>query len=87
MVEKTYKVISDTGIQARSAAQLVNLASQLEPEISLKYRTTTVNLKSIMGLMSLAIGKGAEVVITAKGNEEQEALQKIDDFIRKEIAE
>lgn len=87
MAEKTYRVISDTGIQARPAAQLVNLASQLDADIFLKYNSKTVNLKSIMGVMSLAIGKGAEIIITTKGIGEQEALQKIDYFITGEIAE
>lgn len=87
MTEKSYKVISKTGIQARSAAQLVNLASQFKSDISIKYKSSTVNLKSIMSVMSLAVGKDAVIEIAASGPDEQEALKKIDYFIRSEIAE
>ncbi|ANU18368.1 hypothetical protein BBI11_15580 [Planococcus maritimus] len=82
MLKKTYKVVSETGIQARLAAQLVNLASEFEATISLTVGAKTVNLKSIMGVMSLAIAKGAVIDIVAEGLDEQDALQKIDQFIQ-----
>lgn len=87
MLENKYKIISETGIQARPAAQLVNLASQFDSNISLVHKARTVNLKSIMGVMSLAIAKDAVIAIVVSGNDEQEAMQKIDQFIRIEIAE
>ncbi|RAZ81154.1 phosphocarrier protein HPr [Planococcus halotolerans] len=87
MAEKSYKVISETGIQARPAAQLVNLASQFKSDISIRYKSSTVNLKSIMGVMSLAIAKGAVIDIAVNGPDEQDALNKIDHFIKSEIAE
>lgn len=86
MLKKTYKVISDTGIQARPAAQLVNLASQFDADISLTCNTRTVNLKSIMGIMSLAIAKDAEIAIAADGSDEQEALKTIDQFLQIDLA-
>jgi phosphocarrier protein len=87
MVKQTYKVTKKVGVQARPAAQLVNLASQFTSEILLEYRLKTVNLKSIMGVMALAIGEGAEISITAEGKDEQEALQQIDALIKAEIGE
>ncbi|MGA9468515.1 MAG: HPr family phosphocarrier protein [Exiguobacterium marinum] len=87
MLKKTYKVVSETGIQARLAAQLVNLASEFEATISLTVGAKTVNLKSIMGVMSLAIAKGAVIEIVADGLDEQDALQKIDQFIQIDTVE
>lgn len=87
MLKKTYKVVSETGIQARLAAQLVNLASEFEATISLTVEAKTVNLKSIMGVMSLAIAKGAVIDIVADGLDEQDALQKIDQFIQIDTVE
>lgn len=86
MVQKTYTILSKAGVQARTAAQLVNLASQFESDISLKYNSKTVNLKSIMGVMSLAVGEGAAITIAAEGTDQQEALGKIDSFLMNEIA-
>ena len=85
MVKKTFKITSELGVQARPAAQLVNLASQFSASISLEYKGKIVNLKSIMGVMSLAVVEGSEITITAEGNDEQEALQQIEDLIRNEI--
>ena len=85
MVKKTFKITSELGVQARPAAQLVNLASQFSANISLEYQGENVNLKSIMGVMSLAVMEGSEITITADGKDEQEALQQIETLIEKEI--
>ena len=84
MVEKTYTVIAETGIHARPATLLVQAAGKFDSEINLEYKGKKVNLKSIMGVMSLGIGKGAEIKITAEGSDEQNALNSIDELMKKE---
>ncbi|MCQ6275080.1 phosphocarrier protein HPr [Bacillus sp. V3B] len=84
MVEKKFKVIADTGIHARPATFLVQVASKFDSEISLEYNGKDVNLKSIMGVMSLGIGKGAEIKIIAEGKDEQEALKSLQEMFNKE---
>ncbi|MFC7686718.1 phosphocarrier protein HPr [Ureibacillus sp. GCM10028918] len=85
MVKKTFIITSELGVQARPAAQLVNLASQFSANISIEYKGKNVNLKSIMGVMSLAVVEGSEITITAEGKDEQEALQQIEVLIEEEI--
>ena len=85
MVKKSFEITSELGVQARPAAQLVNLASQFSANISLEYKGKNVNLKSIMGVMSLAVMEGSEITITADGKDELEALQQIEGLIEKEI--
>lgn len=53
MAQKQFKVIADTGIHARPATLLVQTASKFDSEIQLEYNGKQVNLKSIMGVMSL----------------------------------
>ncbi|MCQ6282164.1 phosphocarrier protein HPr [Bacillus sp. EB600] len=84
MVEKQYKVIEETGIHARPATILVHAANKFNPEIKLEYKGKKVNLKSIMGVMSLGIGQGAEIKVIAEGSDEQEALQNIEETLTKE---
>jgi len=84
MAEKTFKITSDTGIHARPATMLVQTASKFDSEINLEYNGKTVNLKSIMGVMSLGIGKGAEIKITASGSDENEAINAVEETIKKE---
>jgi phosphocarrier protein len=84
MIEKQFKVIADTGIHARPATLLVQAASKFNSEIQLQYKEKKVNLKSIMGVMSLGIGQGADITIFAEGNDEAEALNTLQDTLTKE---
>lgn len=84
MVEKQFTVISDTGIHARPATLLVQTASRYVADIDLEYKNKKVNLKSIMGVMSLGIGKGAEIKIMIDGNDENEALAALQELMVKE---
>jgi len=84
MREKQFTVTADTGIHARPATLLVQTASRYTSDIQLGYKDKKVNLKSIMGVMSLGIGKGAEISITAQGNDEEEALASIQELFEKE---
>lgn len=84
MVEKQFTVISDTGIHARPATLLVQTASRFVADIDLEFKDKKVNLKSIMGVMSLGIGKGAEIKIIVDGSDEQEALAALQQLMEKE---
>ncbi|WP_416827068.1 phosphocarrier protein HPr [Ectobacillus polymachus] len=83
-MEKIFKVTSDSGIHARPATLLVNTASKFNSEINLAYAGKTVNLKSIMGVMSLGIQEGAEIKITANGDDAGQALAAIEETLKKE---
>ncbi|MFA6801163.1 MAG: phosphocarrier protein HPr [Acholeplasmataceae bacterium] len=80
-MKKTFIVTSEYGIHARPATRLVNLAMNFESEVNLSAMGKTVNLKSIMGLMSLGIYKGEEIVIAAEGDDAEKAIQALSDFI------
>ncbi|MCM3568721.1 phosphocarrier protein HPr [Neobacillus mesonae] len=84
MAEKQFTVIADTGIHARPATLLVQTASKFDAEINLEYKGKKVNLKSIMGVMSLGIGKGADFKISAEGSDAESALNSLEETIRKE---
>jgi phosphocarrier protein HPr len=84
MMEKQFKVIADTGIHARPATLLVQAASKFTSEVQLQYKEKKVNLKSIMGVMSLGIGQGADITIFADGADEAEAIQLLTETLTKE---
>ncbi|GAE30166.1 MULTISPECIES: phosphocarrier protein HPr [Halalkalibacter] len=87
MAEKSFKITAETGIHARPATQLVNKAGQFSSDLTLEYKGKSVNLKSIMGVMSLGVGQGAEVTIKAEGSDEAEALQAIEEVIKEGLGE
>jgi phosphocarrier protein len=84
MAEKQFKVISETGIHARPATLLVQTASRFNSDINLEYKGKKVNLKSIMGVMSLGIGQGAEIKISAEGSDANDALASLTETLSKE---
>jgi phosphocarrier protein HPr len=84
MVEKQFKVIADTGIHARPATLLVQTSSKFNSEIMLEYKGKKVNLKSIMGVMSLGIPKGADIKISAEGSDAETAIASLEETLRKE---
>jgi len=84
MVEQSMKITSEDGVHARPATVLVQKAGQFKADVNLEYNGKSVNLKSIMGIMSLGIPSGAEVKITAEGSDEEEALQTVVDAMKNE---
>ena len=84
MEKKDFHVVADTGIHARPATLLVQTASKFSSDINLEYKGKSVNLKSIMGGMSLGVGQGADVTISAEGADEAEAIAAIEETMKKE---
>ena len=84
MEKRDFHIIAETGIHARPATLLVQAASKFGSDVNLEYNGKTVNLKSIMGVMSLGVGQNADVTITAEGDDEKDALDAIADTMKKE---
>ncbi|QXE00871.1 MULTISPECIES: phosphocarrier protein HPr [Terribacillus] len=84
MAEKTMTITDETGVHARPATILVNKAGGFKSDIQLAYNGKSVNLKSIMGVMSLGIPQGAEITITAEGDDADEAVNTIAETIKSE---
>lgn len=71
------KIIDPVGLHARPASVVVQKASKFKSDIEIHASGKKGNLKSIMGVLSLAVKKGAEVEIIAKGPDEKEAIEEI----------
>lgn len=84
MEKKEFHVVAETGIHARPATLLVQTASKFSSDLNLEYKGKAVNLKSIMGVMSLGVGQGADVVITAEGADEVEAIAAVAETMKNE---
>ena len=67
-------IANKLGLHARASAKLTQLASAFAAEVWLTRNGRRVNAKSIMGVMMLAAGKGATVVVEAEGTDADEAM-------------
>ncbi len=65
----------------RPIAMLVQTASRFSSSLHLQMDNKNVNLKSIMGVISIGALGGHEVVITAEGKDEAEACDSIVEFL------
>lgn len=83
-MEKTFLIIAEYGIHARPATRLVNEAMKYEAEILMESMGKSVNLKSIMGVMSLGIYRGENVKIRVNGVDEEKAMEGIVNFLTEE---
>ncbi|OOE14281.1 HPr family phosphocarrier protein [Fictibacillus arsenicus] len=83
MVEKKVTVQLKSGLQARPAALFVQEANRFTSDVFVEKEGKKVNAKSIMGIMSLAVGSGSELVLAVNGPDENEAIEALADFVSK----
>lgn len=78
MITKKIKIQIQNGLEARPVAVLVQVASQYASSIYVETDDNKkVNAKSIMGMMTLGLAAGEEVLITANGDDEETAMEDI----------
>ena len=71
---RTVEIINKRGLHARASAKFVKLAADYDAEVTVSREGHSVDARSIMGLMMLAAGPGAQIEIAAEGPEADEAL-------------
>ena len=77
MITKKIQIQLQNGLKARPVAVLVQVASQYNSSIYVECDDRKVNAKSIMGMMTLGLTAGEEVVVSANGDDEQTAMDDI----------
>ena len=86
MVEQNVTIINKTGLHARTANGLVSLVKKYGSRISLIRDNKTANAKSIINVLTLDLNQGAQVLVRAEGEDEQEALEAVVTYLA-ELAE
>lgn len=81
MIQKSIKIQLNGGLEARPIAMLVQVASQHESSVYIETDGKKVNAKSIMGMMSLALDSGEAVTVITNGNDEQEAMKNMEEYL------
>lgn len=86
-LKRDITIINKLGLHARAAAKFVTLAAGFEAEIRLLRGGREVNGKSIMGVMMLAAARGAQLELQASGPEAEQALNHLEDLVRRRFDE
>ena len=74
MIKTTATISNKLGLHARASAKLTKLAGSFPCDVFMSRGERRINAKSIMGVMMLAAGLGAEVSVETDGPQEQEAM-------------
>ncbi len=75
MIKATTTISNKLGLHARASAKLTKLAGSFPCEVWMSRGERRVNAKSIMGVMMLAAGMGAEVEVETHGEGEHDAMR------------
>ena len=91
MYKRDVLIQNRTGLHARPASEFVACAAKFDSKITIRSANDedddAVDAKSIMLLLSIGLGQGDEVVITAKGDDEIEAVDALVDLIDSKFGE
>ncbi|MBS6062333.1 HPr family phosphocarrier protein [Criibacterium bergeronii] len=86
MIKKELKITNDMGLHARPAAIFIQHANKYKSNILISKENSTVNAKSIMGVMALSVGNGDEIVLKADGEDEKEAMDDLMNLLEEGLA-
>jgi phosphocarrier protein len=81
-VSQVVEIVNERGLHARASAKFVKLAAAFDAEVTVTREGTTVDARSIMGLMMLAAGPGSIIEIAAEGPEAQPALDALVELVQ-----
>jgi phosphocarrier protein len=87
MPKAEVEIVNKLGLHARASAKLTQLAGSFPCEGWMERNSRRINAKSIMGVMMLAAGKGAKVVVDCDGERADEALAALQTLIADRFGE
>ena len=85
MVVKEIIVKNSSGLQSKSAAVFIQKASVFKSTIWIEKDERKANAKSLLGVLSLSIGGGSRVVVSAAGEDEEKAAEELGNFLKTEV--
>jgi len=81
VVRQTVTIVHRQGLHARPAALFVQLAKRFTSAVTIKKGRKSIDGKSIMGLLTLAAGRGSRISIVVDGPDAEEALVQLSELV------
>jgi phosphocarrier protein len=86
-IVRKVKVKNALGIHTRPAASIVKLIQPRKSAVKITYKTETVNARSIMSILMLAIQRNAVLEITVEGEDAESTMALLVDAFEQEFGE
>ena len=87
MNQRDIEIKNKLGLHARAAAKLVHTAARFKSDIKIRKGDEEVDGKSILGILLLAAGRGSVITVRANGEDENEAMDAIQELIDRKFDE
>jgi phosphocarrier protein len=87
IVKQVVYIQNRKGLHARASAQVVKIAELYESVTYVSYQKMRVPAQSIMGLLMLGAGQGAEILIEAEGSDAESVVAAIEELIKNKFGE
>lgn len=81
MVTQDVTINNEVGLHARPATFFIQKANEFKSGIWVEKDERRVNAKSLLGVLSLGIGKGVAITLIADGADEKEAISALSELI------
>lgn len=85
MITKNIIIKNKAGLQSKSAAVFIHKANNFKSSIWIEKDERKANAKSLLGLLSLGITYGSEVVLTVEGEDAEIAAEVLEEYLVSEI--
>ena len=82
MREFNYTITDEQGLHARPAGLLMKQAVQYPCKVTIIKEGREMDAKKIFGIMSLAVKKGQEITIRTDGEQEETAINDLQNFAK-----
>ena len=85
MFSKEVIVRCESGLHNKQATYFVQKANEFECGIWVEADNRKMNAKSLLGIMSMGIVTGATVLLTASGNDAEEAVNALEVLLQRDV--
>lgn len=80
-----YVIKDELGIHARPAGALVKEAKKYESRITIQKGDKEVEATKLMAMMGMGVKCGDKIVIKAEGADEEDAIEKLEEWLRNNL--
>ena len=85
MITKDVIVRCESGLHNRQATYFVQKANEYTCSIWVESENRKMNAKSLLGIMSLGVVTGANVVLTADGADSEAAVAALEELLQRDV--
>ncbi len=85
MISVNVVIKNQAGLHSRAAAAFVQHTNKFVCDIYINFEGKTVDAKSIMGIISLGVACGSELILTFDGIDEKAAQDNLVDLVENDL--